>query len=68
MCVDFIQTDKKDVVEFKLWVRVLSASVRRSTIGYGKVLAPESLQDLTDHTRRWETWGRVGGHGTVHWK
>lgn len=42
MCVrDFIQTDKKDVVNFKLGTGMWSVSVRRSTIGYGGVSTRE---------------------------
>lgn len=44
MCVcvwDFIQTDKKDVVNFKLWTGMWSVSVRRSTMGYGGVSTRE---------------------------
>lgn len=44
MCVcvwDVIQTDKKDVVNFKLWTGMWSVSVHRSTIGYGGVSTRE---------------------------
>lgn len=42
VCVrDFIQRDKKDVVNFKLGTGVWSVSVRRSTIGYGGVSTTE---------------------------
>lgn len=33
MCVCVIQTDKKDVVDFKLGTGMWSVGVRRSTIG-----------------------------------
>lgn len=54
MCVDWIQTDKKDVMNFKLWIGMSSVSIHRSTIGYGRVIAPESLEDLTDDMRHLE--------------
>lgn len=73
MCVDWIQTDKKDVMNFKLWIGMSSVSIRRSTIGYGRVIAPESLEDLTDDMRHlenletgWEWTVQGGEHGTVH--
>lgn len=41
VCVDFIQTDKKDVMNFKLWIGMSSVSIPRSTIGYGRVSTRE---------------------------
>lgn len=41
VCVDFIQTDNKDVVNFKLWIGMSSVSIRRSTIGYRRVSTRE---------------------------
>lgn len=63
--------DKRDMVNIKLWMDMSSVSVRRSTIGYGRVSTREFGRDLTDNMHPlgkknlgigWE-WAGVGWLG-----